>query len=443
MTHGPIVAGVTTSQANLWARSDVAATVDFEYSTAANLSGSVISSSIVTASGSDFTAQATVTGLSANTVYYYTPRVDSVRALSSPYATFKTAMTIGTDAAFKFGYITDFTLPLTSTPAVYVTVDNEAPDFVYIGGDIDHRDPQTAATIRTMHKENRDSAQTGRDTFVTNIFRKYWVDHSWDDHDYGVNNGDKTLSTKALSLQGFKEYWPLNLNSPSLGIWHNFSYANADFIVLDSRYQRDTNTDTDNADKSLLDGDNLGSTGQLQWLKNTLAASTARWKFIMTETPWHTDLGMKPQDSWVTYSTERNDIINYIKSNNIHGVVFLHGDVHAGAIDTGVNTAFWTMMIPKADPGTPYCDTTQGNWGVYNKGTYGQGADAGTNCNGYGLIEILTNPHRVNLWVKDGNGNLALSGIILYERTGVSSRDVVSSRNNVSSRNTVSRANFN
>src|SRR3990167_7756605 len=76
MTHGPSVFSEQTT-ANFFARTDVGASVDFEYSVNSNLSGSIISGAVTTVSGSDYTAQKQIVGLTANTTYYYTPRVDT------------------------------------------------------------------------------------------------------------------------------------------------------------------------------------------------------------------------------------------------------------------------------------------------------------------------------------------------------------------------------
>ena len=161
MTHGPSVGTVTSASARFFARTDTGASLDFEYSVNSNLSSSVISSPVTTISGSDYTGQSTVTGLTANTTYYYTPRVDTVRALSSPYATFKTAPAQGVDSDFSMGFITDFTISSNGSCAsiasgVFTQLDGDTPDFVFVGGDLDHRNVASLSQSRAMHKDNYD-----------------------------------------------------------------------------------------------------------------------------------------------------------------------------------------------------------------------------------------------------------------------------------------------
>lgn len=438
MTHGTAVGTVTSTSARFFARTGAAASVDFEYSVNSDLSSSVISSPVSTISGSDYTGQVTVSGLSANTVYYYTPRVDTVRALSSPFATFKTAPAAGVDAEFDMGFITDFILANiaacdTVDSGVFNSLDADAPDFVFVGGDLDHRNVTALGESRTMHKENYDVSKVCRTNYVTNILRKYWIDHTLSDHDYGQNDSNKNDANKANSLQAFDEYFPVARSS--YGLWHKTSYANADFWVLDTRSQRDPNADTDDSNKSMLDGDNLGATGQLEWLKTGLLNSTARWNFIITDIPWNPS--SKPVDSWGAFTTERNALIDYFKQHSIRRLVFLSADVHFAAYDDGLNSTYPEMVITHADnlacntAGNPNIGLWKYQWGNDTNPAFANG------CWGYGLIQIKTNPHRVVLENRDERGNVIISVTLLFDRGSTGSRSTVGSRSSVGSRSTV------
>src|SRR6185503_4396477 len=104
-------------------------------------------------------------------------------------------------------------------------------------------------------------------------------------------------------------------------------------FVLDCRSQRDPENDPDDANKSMLDGNNLGAAGQLQWLKDGLLGSTAKWKVIFSSVV--TNPSTKVPDGWGGYQTEWNDLRNFIVTNQISGVVFISGDLHLAAIDNG------------------------------------------------------------------------------------------------------------
>jgi hypothetical protein len=119
--------------------------------------------------------------------------------------------------------------------------------------------------------------------FVPSILWRMPIARQWDDHDSGLNNLDKNYPDWSLTQQAFLEYTPTYpLPSVTPGIWQQFGYAQADFFVLDCRSQRDPGLDSDGPEKSMLDGNNRGSIGELEWLKNGLLTSAARWKIIFT-----------------------------------------------------------------------------------------------------------------------------------------------------------------
>ena len=78
---------------------------------------------------------------------------------------------------------------------------------------------------------------------------------------------------------------------------------------------------------------------QLQWLKNELLTSSAKFKFLVSAVMVN-DFGTTSSDSWAGFTSERSDLFEFIKQNGIKNVIFLSGDQHwAGAflIDYPVN----------------------------------------------------------------------------------------------------------
>jgi alkaline phosphatase D len=147
----------------------------------------------------------------------------------------------------------------------------------------------------------------------------------WDDHDFGPNNSDRTFRWRDLTLDLFKKYWP----NPSAGtaetpgVFHSFKIADVEFFMLDDRYHRDPN---EAPDRSTMLG-----TGQLNWLKDQLKASTATFKVIVNG---HT-MTIDRQDSgeyWANFGSEREDFLNWMFSEGIDGVFFISGDWHVGSL---------------------------------------------------------------------------------------------------------------
>ena len=402
LTHGPVVGGATDSTANVFVRTDQEASVVLWYGTDPNLETYLVSDTFQTSSANDFTEIVPLANLTAETTYYMNVVVNGVPQSASPYPSFVTFAPSGSVRTFNFIVLTDFgTVPfLQESVQTFASAAAENPVFAFIGGDFDHRNPQTLDTKRQMFKDLYDANTRYMGDFVNLILRKTPIMHQWDDHDSGLNNLDKTYPNWNLNQQVFQEYVPsYPLPSVSPGIWQKFSYAQADCYVLDGRSQRDPDGDPDDANKSMLDGNNLGATGQLQWLENGLLTSTARWKIIFTSVI--TNPSTKKNDGWGAFQTEWNSLRNFINTNNIRGVVFISGDLHLGAIDNGTQAGFPEMCVASANSYAvaiaPLLPTGRGAKGIM------------TECAGYGLVNISQDPDQLTLQAKDEYGNTKVS----------------------------------
>jgi alkaline phosphatase D len=63
----------------------------------------------------------------------------------------------------------------------------------------------------------------------------------------------------------------------------------------------------------------------MDWLKRELRASRAPIKFIASGSEWQTD---GHPDSWKSFLRERQEIFDFIRTQNISGVVLISGDRH-------------------------------------------------------------------------------------------------------------------
>ena len=148
---------------------------------------------------------------------------------------------------------------------------------------------------------------------------------TWDDHDYGPNNSDRTFRWRDLSLEMFSRYWP----NPSAGLpdapglFHSFRIADVEFFILDNRYYRDPNEAPDR--KTMF-----GSV-QLDWLKRSLEASDATFKVVANG---GTSLVNKTRfENWANFGSERDDFLAWVFAEEISGVFFIAGDWHEGVIN--------------------------------------------------------------------------------------------------------------
>jgi alkaline phosphatase D len=406
LTHGPVVGGVTSSEARVFVRTDQNASVALCYGVDPNLDTCQMSETYQTRSVHDFTKIIRLSRLMPGATFYLNILVNGVPQLTSPpYASFTTFPTAGSLRNFNFVVLTDFinTHGLINSVQTYASAAAEHPAFVFIGGDFDHRNPTTLLTKRQMFKDLYDANTPYMADFVNVILRQTPIIHQWDDHDAGMNDVDRTYPDWNLSQKVFEEYVPrYPLPSVTPGIWQKFSYAQADFFVLDCRSQRDPKLDPDDENKSMLDGNDLGIAGQLQWLEEGLLSSTARWKIIFTSVNINPTTSFP--DGWAGYQTEWNFLKSFINANNLQGVVFISGDLHAGGIDNGTNAGFPELCVIQANGIAGRCPTHRP--GLWSEGYY-QG-----NCTGYGLVKILQNPDRLILQVKDEYGNVQIAHIV-------------------------------
>jgi alkaline phosphatase D len=403
LTHGPLVGGVTESQAKVFVRTDQSAPIIVRYGTDPTLNTYSESPNVTTYSNHDFTATISLRNLSPEATYYLNPTVNGVTQLSPPFPSFTTFPPTGTGRDFSFVVLTDFATirNLNSSVQTFASAAARNPAFAFIGGDFDHRNPSSLAAKRQMFKDLYDPNTLYMDGFVDLILRKMPIAHQWDDHDSGEDNLDKTYPDWNLTQQAYQEYVPcytLPLISP--GIWQKFSYAQADFFVLDCRSQRDRDIDPDDSNKSMLDGNALGASGELHWLRHSLLASTARWKIIFTSVVINPTT--KRVDGWASFQTEWNALRDFIDSKNIRGVVFISGDLHLGAIDNGTNAGFPEMCVAQANGNESECPTGR-HPGVWSEGYYSD------MCNGFGLVTISHNPDQLVLQAADQYGNVHVS----------------------------------
>jgi alkaline phosphatase D len=404
-TDGPLVGAVTDTSAKIFARTDARATVRIEYSTDPSLASVTKSAQKKTLSASDFTVIAALSGLTPETTYYYRVTVDGAPQQSAPYPSFRTFPSPGAPREFTFAALTDLEHAEDGLPApVYEKVEAEEPVLVLQLGDFDHSVPLTLGEMRTLHREARDGPYPSGLDFLTHIATRFPLFHVWDDHDYGTNDSDKTFSGRADALQAFQEYYPLPALPNSAGIWHKFTYATAEFFLLDLRSQRDPNAQAQGPTKSMLDGDNIQN-GQKQWLKDGLLQSTATWKFVVTSVPMNKTAKRARRDAWSGFENERSEILNFIRDNGIDGVVFLSGDLHSGGgIDDGTNSGCPEMTVP-------HTNMTTGDTGLLGQWTEGILTGTGGNS-GYGLVHVLRDPDRVLLEAKGNDGQVRFSYLV-------------------------------
>ncbi|MBI2616580.1 alkaline phosphatase D family protein [Candidatus Gottesmanbacteria bacterium] len=427
-THGPLVGAVSDTSATVWVRIQEAKTnqnlsVSLKSQTAGEAvkTASLIPVHFTTDSGWDYTWKAEVENLTPLTTYIVNVRNNGIN-LAPPIGKktqFKTFASKGVDKDFKIHIFTDFGTKNSSQDYVVTNTFPSAasepikPDMVVVGGDFWHFNSAQGLKPDQLNKFIKNQQQYFKysymlnspiaplDDFVSQFLANYPLVHFFDDHDQGLNNTDKTFQWKTQSIQVLKDFFPVyQEESMTNGDWQQFSYGQADFFVLDTRSQRDPNSTADGPAKSMLGQE------QLQFLKNGLISSTAKWKIIFSPSPFNPTL--PKNDAWAGFKFEHDDIVNFVKTNGTQGVIVISGDAHAGGIDDGTNAGLAELFVPS--PNVDHCATVGPTLGTWSHGSYGTADHGGDDppCPGYGTVRILTNPDRAVLRVKDDNGRKKL-----------------------------------
>lgn len=346
---------VTDSTAILWTRSSTDGPIEVQISTDDQFASVVQEAGLVASESSDLTVSFDATALKPGTSYFFRfVRTDS--SASSRVGRFQTAPSADSATPFRFVYSGDSNAADRPFRVLKFAAD-ENPELWFWAGDTIYGDetanglpPATEISgYRAKHRQNRE------DQFLRDLLAAAPVFAQWDDHevanDYDGADIEPDIGADRMisGQQAFLEYMPIRPQSIAddpRRIYRSFRHGSlADFFILDCRQYRSADASREGGGidprgfflplpqpdivAKLQDPKRsmLGQ-AQLDWLKNALKNSTAKWKFILSSVPF-TSLLVLPYDRWDGYEAERYDLLRFIDDNRITGVVLLSADIHA------------------------------------------------------------------------------------------------------------------
>ncbi|KAF8818760.1 phosphodiesterase/alkaline phosphatase D family protein [Cardiosporidium cionae] len=189
-----------------------------------------------------------------------------------------------------------------------------------------------------------------------------FLDGTWDDHDYGLNDGGRFFKHKAASQQLFLDFLNISKTSPRRkreGVYssHLFGaslspHQRAKVILLDTRYHRDepyfTNLSYYSGSRIFIvinslfrflttflsigthhNGDVLGNE-QWLWLQAQLSNSDAAAHIIVSSIQVLT--GLSISENWNHFPESKKRLIRLLKKTKPRGLILLSGDVHFAEI---------------------------------------------------------------------------------------------------------------
>lgn len=307
-----VTGDVTSEGAVVWLRAEPGSQVVLHYSKERSFSRFSSAGPFPVDKDADHTVKIDLDKLEAATTYYYF----AVVAGKKPgyLASFLTAPRATDSATVSFCFSGD-TRESYQPFTVMDVVRAQQPNFFLHLGDTIYADIGARARqlkdFWAKYRTNRNDAATQHCFFETST---YVV---WDDHEV-VNNYFAGHPLAATGRKAFFDYWPIRRDpvDPER-IYRSFRWGKAmELFLLDTRQYRDPRF-----------GTMLGK-AQMQWLFESLAGSSAIFKFIATSVP----MAGGGIDRWDGYPMERAELLRFIKEEHITGVVFLSADLHYAAV---------------------------------------------------------------------------------------------------------------
>lgn len=321
-------------------------TVDWRMATDTNFTNVVASGTETTNDVKDYTVKVDVTGLQANTWYYYEFETGGITSLMGRT---RTAPATGLDPLrlavvscqdYQEGYFNAYN-DMAQRNDIDVVI--HLGDYIYEGGGSsslgrDHEPPHEIITLedyRTRYSQYR------LDPDLRDAHRQYPFICVYDDHETSNNswnggaenhdpqNDGNWVDRKAFALQVNQEWLPIRLPDTTNNekIFREIELGDLiNLYMIDTRlYGRDEQGSGADSSRRMLGQE------QLDWLANQMDTSHGLWNIIGQQVMM-AQLFVFGQtvttDAWDGYPRERENLYNEIINREIDNVVVLTGDIH-------------------------------------------------------------------------------------------------------------------
>lgn len=301
----------------------------------------------------DYTVKIDVTGLTANTSYYYRFKsgdrysiIGKTRTLPSTNVN-KVKFAIVSCSNYEFGYFNayqkigerqDINAVIHLGDYIYEYPANSYEDK---RSDREHYPPHEIITLEDYR--NRYS-QYRLDEDLRLVHQKHPFITIWDDHEI-ANNSYKTGAQnhqddegsyeerKNVARKVYYEWLPVRETET---LYRTFNFGNlASLVMLDERLEGRTGIADSLTDPLLTkQGHSMLGKEQLSWFKNELKNPETQWKLIGNQVifsylNWGRENFKINLDSWDGYPSERNELKRFIQENNLKNIAFVTGDTHS------------------------------------------------------------------------------------------------------------------
>lgn len=363
--HGVASGDALSDRVIIWTRvtpNDPNDSYDVEWQVASDeaFSTVVASGSYLTDGGEDFTVKVDVTGLEADTWYWYRFNMEGSQSLVGRTRTAPSAsverlrFAVVSCQNFGGGLYYNAYSDLAQQEDLDAVI--HLGDYIYEGsGTLSGNGIEVlpANEIVSLDDYRQRYASYRLDSNLREVHRKWPFYTVWDDHESANNSWSGGAQNHqpdtegpwaerlANAQQAYFEWLPIRPKAPdSYSIYRKVPMGSlVDLIMIDTRIEgRDEEVGTtdpaiDDPNRTILGAE------QKQWLKDQLSASTAQWKIIGNQVMFaplelpaipiiFPNGGIVNADQWDGYRADRKEIIEHMHDNNIDNVVVLTGDIH-------------------------------------------------------------------------------------------------------------------
>jgi hypothetical protein len=268
----------------------------------------------------DYVAKFSVEGLLPQTDYHYQLRAldaseSRVIAASKGSAGFRTAPIVGEKAVTRVAFVS---CANGSSESVWQRIGELDVDRLVLLGDTPYVDTANLGLARSKHRDFL------RNPGLAALIKSIPTVATWDDHDFGANNGNGlSFEGKAATRQAFVEYRAhARYGTGTEGVFHRLDLGNLEIFLLDPRWFSQTaGSPADPSQPTCLGAE------QWQWLRNALIQSRAPFKALAMGQIWQ-DKKNGENDDMFTYHHERDALLDFIRDQQIPGVILMGGDIH-------------------------------------------------------------------------------------------------------------------
>ncbi len=203
----------------------------------------------------------------------------------------------------------------------------ENPDlWVWLGDNI-YADTENMTEMKAMYDSQL--ANSGYSDFISGLD----VVGTWDDHDYGINDGDKTYPRKAESKKLALDFLGVDEEAEvrkRTGLYQSYTYSHDSvdlrLILLDCRYFRDPITKGQDGYISDAAADILGEQ-QWNWLETELDKDE---DVLIVVSGIQVIAEEHRYEKWANFPTSRQRLFDLLNQDEADKVILLSGDRHIG-----------------------------------------------------------------------------------------------------------------